>query len=260
MILTIDVGNSNIAFGIHDRDRWVDHWRLRTEAEKTADEYLVLFRNLIGSAGHVLSNVERTVLSSVVPALTPVIASVTRKLTGQEPLIVRHTINTGLDPRRPVPAELGSDLLANAVAAYHRYKRAAVVVDFGTALTFTAVSASGAVLGVAIAPGIRSAVGALSSNTAQLPTVELEAPASALGRTTVHSIQAGIVFGYVGLVDAIVSRMKAEMQADPTQQEPVVIATGGLSDVVAPHSVTITAVEPWHTLDGLRILAELNPA
>lgn len=254
MILTIDVGNSNIAFGMYDHGRWVDHWRLRTEPDKTADEYFVLFQNLIAAGGHPVRNVVRIVISSVVPALTPVIAAVTHRMSGQDPLIVRHTINTGLDPERPIPAELGSDLLANAVAAFHRYRQATIVVDFGTALTFTAVSATGAVLGVAIAPGVRSAVRALVSNTAQLPTVDLRAPKSALGLTTEHSIQAGIVFGYVGLVDSIVERMVAEMG-----EQPVVVATGGLSDVVAPLSKRITNVEPWHTLDGLRILAELNP-
>lgn len=254
-ILTVDVGNTNIAFGIHDGSDWVEHWRLRTESEKTADEYLVLFHNLLEFSGHSDTRLDRTVVSSVVPALTPAITGVTERLTGQPPLIVSHTLTTGLDPATPIPGELGNDLLANAVAAYHIYRRAAIVVDFGTALTFTAVSGDGRILGVSIAPGLRSAVGALSTNTAQLPMVDLSPPPSALARTTVHSIQSGIVFGYVGLVKEVTQRMAAEMD-----QTPHIIATGGLAGTFAPLAACFDEVDQWLTLEGLRILGELNTA
>lgn len=254
MILTIDIGNTNIAFGIHDHENWLDQWRLRTVLEKTADEYLVLFKSLLSSAGLTLTKVERVVISSVVPAVTPAIARVTEQLTGQPPLIVTHTLETGLSQESPIPGELGADLLANAVAAWHRHKTGAIVVDFGTALTFTAVSNTGQLLGVSIAPGLRSAVRALSTNTAQLPNVDLVPPPSALPRTTVHSIQAGIVYGYVGLVKEVVTRMKMEMDGSPA-----VVATGGLADVIAPHCDAFTEVRTWHTLEGLLRLAELNP-
>lgn len=254
MILTIDVGNTNIAVGIADGDEWIEHWRLQTAPEKTADEYQVLFQNLLSASGHTLGAVERVVVSSVVPVLTPAIVAVTKKLFGQEPLVVRHDLETGLDPES-VPAEMGSDLIANATAAYDRCKGAAIVVDFGTALTFTAVSATGRVLGVSIAPGLRSALKALSSNAAQLMAVEIVAPPTALGRNTVHSIQSGIVFGYVGLVKEVVGRMSAEMDTTPT-----VIATGGLATTIAPYVESFDEVRPWHTLEGLILLARKNPA
>ncbi len=254
MILTIDVGNTNIAFGIADGDEWIEHWRLRTAPENTADEYLVLFQTLLSTSGHTLSAVERVVVSSVVPVLTPAIVAVAEKLFGQAPLVVRHDLETGLDPES-IPAEMGSDLVANATAAFDRYKGAAIIVDFGTALTFTAVSATGRVLGVSIAPGLHSALKALFSNAAQLPAVDIVVPPTALGRNTIHSIQAGVVFGYVGLVKEVVGRMSAEMDTTPT-----VIATGGLATTLAPHVDCFDEVRPWHTLEGLIVLARKNPA
>ena len=255
MILTVDVGNTNIAFGIHTGEQWLDHWRLRTDAEQTTDEYLVLFHNLLGVAGHQVDAIERIVISSVVPALTPVIVQVARRLAPEiRPLVVDNTLITGLDPSAPVPGELGSDLLANAVAAYSRFHRSAIVVDFGTALTFTAISGKGHILGVSIAPGLRGAMRVLSGTTAQLPMVELVPPPDALPRTTTHAIQSGIVYGYVGLVTEIVRRMSAAMEDQPT-----VIATGGLAEQFSPIVGIFDAVDQWLTLDGLRRLAELNP-
>lgn len=253
MILTIDVGNTNIAFGLWDNGDWVDHWRLQTSTEKTADEYRVLFETLLTGGGHSPREYRQIVISSVVPALTPAIRAVAQRLTGREPLVVTHRLRTGLNPEHEIPAELGSDLLANAVAVWGRWGQAAIAVDFGTALTFTAVSADGRILGVSIAPGLRAAVGALSSNTAQLPAVELIPPPSALARTTVHSIQSGIVYGYVGLVREVSDRMAAEMDG-----KPVVVATGGLAETFAPVAGLFDAVDQWLTLDGLRRIAELN--
>lgn len=255
MILTVDVGNTNIAFGIHTGRAWLDHWRLRTDPEQTADEYHVLFHNLLAVAGHELHAIERIVVSSVVPALTPAITRVAEKLSpGTPPLVIHNELVTGLDPKSPIPAELGSDLLANAVAAYYRFREAAIVVDFGTALTFTAISSDGRILGVSIAPGLRAAMKVLAGNTAQLPTVALETPPSALPRTTVHAIQSGIVFGYVGLVSEITKRMTAEMGEKPT-----IVATGGLGEQFAPLAGLFDVTDQWLTLEGLRILADLNP-
>ncbi|SIQ79620.1 pantothenate kinase [Alkalispirochaeta americana] len=255
MVLTVDVGNSNIAFGIHTGTTWLDHWRLRTDPEKTADEYHVLFHNLLATAGHELASIDRIVVSSVVPALTPAIITVSEKLCPLPPLIVEKNLNTGLDRSAPIPAELGNDLLANAVAAFHQFRSAAIVVDFGTALTFTAISSRGAILGVSIAPGIRSAMRALSANTAQLPMVELKPPPSALPRTTMHAIQAGIVYGYTGLVKEVLQRMSDEMGTD----KPVLVATGGFAEELAPVAGLFHRIDQWLTLEGLRILAELNP-
>lgn len=253
MTLTVDVGNTNIAFGVWQDGNWVAHWRLRTDIGKTADEYRVLFRSLLEDDGLRLGSFDSVVVSSVVPALTPAIAAVTERIAERKPLIVRHDLVTGLNPESPIPPELGSDLLANAVAAWDRFHDAAIVVDFGTALTFTAVSHDARILGVAIAPGLLSAVGALSTNTAQLPAVELQPPPQALARTTEHSIQAGIVYGYVGLVNEVVRRMASEMETAPT-----VVATGGLAETIAPVMDRFDVVDQWLTLDGLRRLGELN--
>ena len=253
MILTIDIGNSNIAFGIWDGTGWLNHWRLKTDTQSTADEYTVLFQTLLHGAGHGGEEYQTIVISSVVPALTEAITRVAQRVSGKDPLVVSHLVQTGLNPNYPVPPELGSDLLANAVAVWHRYRRAAIAVDFGTALTFTAVSHTGEILGVSIAPGLRSAVGALSSNTAQLPAVDLKAPPSALARTTQHSIQAGVFFGYIGLVREVTSRMGAEME-----QPPYIVATGGLSSTIAGEAGYFDVVDEWLTLDGLRRIAEIN--
>ncbi|MFP4153800.1 MAG: type III pantothenate kinase [Alkalispirochaeta sp.] len=254
MVLTVDVGNTNIAFGIWGGDDWVEHWRLHTDPEQTSDEYFVLFQNLIGLSEHHPADFRRVVISSVVPALTPTIVRVAERLTGKEPLLVNHTMKTGLDPGTPIPPELGNDLLANAVAAYHRTRDGAIVVDFGTALSFTAVSATGVILGVNIAPGLRSAVRSLSSSTSQLPIVDLTPPPHALARTTEHAIQGGVVYGYVGLVKEVIRRMSDEMEGTPR-----VLATGGLAETFAPTAGCFDEVDQWLTLDGLRILADLNP-
>ena len=255
MILTIDVGNTNVAFGIWDRSGWLEHWRLHTDPEQTADEYFVHFQNLLRLSDHRLADIRRVVISSVVPALTPTIVLVSRRLTQKEPLLVTHTVTTGMNADTPIPPELGSDLLSNAVAAFHRTRTGAIVVDFGTALSFTAVSGDGRILGVNIAPGLRSAVRSLSSSTSQLPIVDLTPPPHALARTTEHAIQGGIVFGYVGLVKELLARMSAEMD-----QPPRVFATGGLAETFAPTAGCFDEVDQWLTLDGLRILADLNPA
>ena len=255
MILTVDVGNTNIAFGLWSQGEWVNHWRLKTDPETTADEYLVLFDGLLSGAGARAGSFDQIVVSSVVPALTPAIVRVAERLSGISPFIVNHQVRTGLNPRTEIPAELGNDLLANAVAVWNRYGRAAIAVDFGTALTFTAVSGTGEIAGVSIAPGLRSAVAALSSNTAQLPGVDLVPPPSALARTTVHSIQSGVVYGYVGLVKEVTNRMSQAMG-----ERAIIVATGGLAETFAPVAGLFDAVDQWLTLDGLRRLGELNRA
>ena len=262
MLLAIDVGNTNIAFGIHNHTTWIHHWRIRTVPDQMPDEYRVLFRELLRHKGLDMSQVDRAILCSVVPPLTGALAQMLRQELGpgsdQEdmsrvPLIVGPGIRTGVRIRTDNPAEVGGDLVANAVAAHALYPGNCIVVDFGTALTFTAVDASGDLLGVAIAPGLNSAAAALSSKTAQLPQVRLTPPQAAIGRNTVHSIQSGVVFGYVGLVEALIRRMRQEMGG-----QAHAIATGGLSHVIAPLTEQFTAIEPWLTLDGLRFIAERN--
>jgi type III pantothenate kinase len=172
----------------------------------------------------------------------------------QEPLVIGPGVRTGLRIRTDNPAEVGADLVANAVAAYARFQGPCIAVDFGTALSFTAVAAEGDLVGVALAPGLNAAASALSSNTAQLPRVQLVPPPAAIGRNTVHSIQSGLVFGYIGLVEALIVRMRAELGGSAQA-----IATGGQSRIIAPHTDQFAAVDPWLTLDGLRIIAERNP-
>lgn len=269
MLLAIDVGNTNIAFGVYQEGRWTNHWRIRTVHDQMPDEHGVLFRSLFRDDGLRLEDVDRVVLSSVVPALTTTLSEMLEQQTKGELLVVGPGVRTGLRIRTDNPAEVGGDLVANAVAAHALYGGTSgggstsggqtasgsncIVVDFGTALTFTAVDRSGDLLGVAIAPGLRSAAAALASNTAQLPHVQLVPPPAAIGRNTVHSIQSGVVFGYIGLVSALIERMRAELGG-----QALAIATGGLASVIAPLTDQFAAIEPWLTLDGLRIIADRN--
>jgi type III pantothenate kinase len=253
MLLAIDVGNTNIAFGIYQGNRWTNHWRIRTVRDKMPDEYAVLFRSLLHENDLRMSDISHVVLGSVVPPLTSTLSEMLRRQTRNNLLVVGPGVRTGLRIRTDNPAEVGADLVANAVAAHDRFQNNCIVVDFGTALTFTAVNESGDLLGVAIAPGLHSAAAALASNTAQLPHVQLVPPPEAIGRNTVHSIQSGVVFGYIGLVNALIGRMRTELGG-----QAYAIATGGLARVIAPLTDQFTAIEPWLTLDGLRIIAERN--
>jgi type III pantothenate kinase len=253
MLLAIDVGNTNVTFGAHDGQGWVGHWRVRTVHDKMPDEYAVLFRDLLSSGGVEPRSIGAAVVSSVVPALTGRIAEMVGKLSGCRALVVGPGVKTGIRIKTDIPSQVGADLVCNAVAAHRRFGRNCVVVDFGTALSFTAVSAAGDLEGVAIAPGINTAAASLSRNTAQLPQVPLEAPPKAIGKNTTLSIQAGIVFGYVGLIEKIVDMMRAELGG-----EAIVIATGGTSGVIAPHTDRFSLIEPWLILEGLRAIAEMN--
>ncbi len=254
MLLAVSVGNSHITFGMHEGGAWRKRWRIQTVHAKTADEYLVIFRALFDAAGVPGSGIDGAILSSVVPPLTGTMVQTVQELSGRPPLVVSPALDLGLRITTENPSEVGADLVANAVAAFDRFRGNCIVVDFGTALSFTAVAAAGELRGVAIAPGLTSAVQSLASNTAQLPSVPLEPPPVTCGRNSIHSIQAGIVFGYVGLVGEIVRRMRAELggRAD-------VVATGGQSQVMAPLLGEAVTHEQWLTLEGLRIIAERNP-
>jgi type III pantothenate kinase len=253
MLLAIDVGNTNIAFGIYHQGRWRDHWRIRTVPDKMPDEYAVLFRDMIRDGDLQLADLDQAALCSVVPPLTGTLAEMLERQMGRPPLVVGPGVRTGVRIRTDNPAEVGADLVANALAAYTRFERSCIVVDFGTALTFTAVSDPGDLVGVAIAPGLNSAARALSTNTAQLPRVRLIPPPAAIGRNTIHSIQSGIVFGYIGLVEALIGRMRDELGG-----EALAIATGGLARVIAPLTDQFSAIDPWLTLEGVRLIAERN--
>lgn len=253
MLLAVNVGNTNIVFGVHDGERWLRQWRARTVWDKMPDEYAVLFRDFLREAGLTLASFHQIVLSSVVPPLTGTLCEMLAAQTGHSPLVVSAATNTGLTFCVDNPAEVGADLIADAVAAYERFHTACIVVDFGTATSFTAVSAQAEFRGVAIAPGVNLAMSALAGGTAQLPHIRLEPPPYAIGTNTITAIQSGIVFGYVGLVEELVRRFQAEL-GGPAQA----IATGGLARLVAPLTSCFVASDPWLTLEGIRLIAERN--
>lgn len=253
MLLAVSVGNSHIIFGVHDAGAWVRRFRIQTVHEKTPDEYTVVFRELFSSAGIDAGRTQSAILSSVVPPLTGAMGETIQAISGKRPLLLAPGIDLGLKITTENPAEVGADLVANAVAAYERFHGNCIVIDFGTALTFTAVSVPGELRGVAISPGLTSAVDALARNTAQLPRVPLAAPPEAAGRNTVRSIQSGVVFGYVGLVEGLIRRLREELGGTAD-----VVITGGQSPLIAPLLREKAAVEPWLTLEGLRIIAGRN--
>lgn len=253
MLLAVDIGNTNVVLGAHDGKSWRHHWRVRTVRDKMADEYGALFRMLLGETDLTMASFDHIVIASVVPPLTGRMEEMLGEQTSVAPLVIDHTTPTGLTFAVDNPGEVGADLIANAVAAHARLEGACVVVDFGTATTFTAVSAAATLLGVAIAPGMNLAAAALSGGTAQLPQVRLVPPPKAIGTNTIHSIQSGVVLGYVGLLEGMIDRFRSEMGADVP-----VVATGGLSSVIAPLTDYFTAVDPWLTLDGIRLIGARN--
>jgi len=249
MLLAIDIGNTNIVFGVYAENKWIKIWRIQTDARKTADEYEVIFRSLFTSGKICKSEISQVILSSVVPALNREFEDMLPKLIDCFP----HLVGPEVYERLPInvlnPYEIGSDLVANTMAAYNKIKRTCMVVDFGTALTFTTISDDGSILGVAIAPGLRTAIQALAGNTAQLPHVPPVLPPSVLGTNTVHAIQSGIVIGYTGLVDRIISQTEQTLNCKLT-----IIATGGLASIFAHELTAIEHIEPNLTLDGLRLI------
>jgi type III pantothenate kinase len=254
MLLALDVGNTEITIGVFDADKLVQHWRAATVAERTADEHALLISGFLAQESmNLRTTVSGVVISSVVPRLTQATREMVRRYCGFEPLMLEPGVRTGLSILTDNPREVGADRVANAVAAYALHGGPAVVVDFGTATTFDAVSASGEMLGVAIAPGIQISTNALVSETAQLRRVELVAPRSVIGKNTAESLQAGIVYGFAGQVDAIVRRMIGELGGRAT-----VIATGGLAGILLGVCETIQRHEPWLTLHGLRIIFDRN--
>jgi type III pantothenate kinase len=254
MLLAVSVGNSHIRLGIHRRGSWIHRWLIQTVSARTADEYLVIMRALFARSEVAPGAVDAAILSSVVPPLVSTLTETMTALAGREPLLLTPRLDLGLRVTTENPSEVGADLLANAVAAYGRFGGNCIVVDFGTALTFTAVAAPGELRGVAIAPGLAPSVESLARSTAQLPSVFLAPPPAAIGRNTVHSIQAGIVFGFTGLVREIIGRMRAELGG-----QAAVVVTGGHASLMAPLLGPDVVHEQWLTLEGLRIIAERNP-
>jgi type III pantothenate kinase len=252
MILTIDIGNTNIVFGVYNSCEWVKIWRIQTDWSKTSDEYEVIFRTLLHSAQIPADHIKRTILSSVVPRLVRTFREMLNRLLGHFPTLVEPSVYGKLPIRVINPDEIGPDLVADATAAFTRYGGNCMVIDFGTAITFTTISLSGDILGVAISPGLLTALKSLTGNTALLPEVQLSAPPSVLGKNTIQAIQSGLVLGYAGLVDSMVSKTETEVGF-----ELRVIATGGLAPVLFGISQRIKIIDENLTLEGLKYIAGL---
>lgn len=251
MLLALDIGNSDITVGLWKDKEWKHVWRIASRPDLPELYFGVKIRDYFFESGNAVDQVKTIVLSSVVPAMTEKIKSVTRSLFGKEAIVLGPMVYDKLSMQVLNPYEIGSDLVANAAAAYFKHKQTCIVVDFGTALTFTTVSGTGKILGVSIAPGLKTATRSLSQNTAKLFDVPLEIPASALGKNTITAIQSGILIGYEGLVKSVVTKIQAELN------EPcLVVATGGLSSVITPLGNFFNSIEPNLTLDGLRIIGE----
>src|SRR5215813_5945035 len=249
MLLVVDIGNTNVVLGVYDGPRLKAHWRLATNARATSDEYGILFTNLLRSADLHPRQITGAIVSSVVPMLTGTFETLIEEYFHQRPLFVTSETDTGLTLAYANPKEIGSDRLVNAAAAYHKYRRDLIIVDFGTATTFCVVTKDGQYLGGVIAPGLGISAEALFTRAAKLAKVEFVRPKSVIGSDTASSIQAGLLFGYAGLVDSLVRRMEQELG-----QSALVIATGGLSPILAAETTTIQKIEPFLTLDGLELL------
>ena len=258
MLLTIDIGNTNLTLGLYDANTLVAHWRLATDHARMPDEYGLQFLGLLENAGSTRKDLTGISLASVVPQLTARVVQACREYLSiggvTPPLVVVDTgIKTGIKIRYEDPRAVGADRVCDAVAVMHQYGGPACVVDFGTATTFNAITKDGEYLGGAITAGINLAAEALFTRAAKLPRIDLQRPPSVIGRNTVHAMQSGLLFGYVSMVEGMVARFRAELGDDMK-----VIATGGLAEVVAKETDVIQHIAPWLTLDGLRIIWELN--
>jgi type III pantothenate kinase len=249
MLLAVDIGNTNVVAGIFDGSTLLTHWRLATDPKTTADEYGVLCLSLMARDGSLPEHITGAIISSVVPALTETFESMVETSFGSTPITVSPDMDTGLTLKYSNPKEIGSDRIVNAAAAYEKFHRDLIIVDFGTATTFCAVNRDGEYLGGVIAPGLTISAEALFARAAKLSKVELARPKTVIGTDTASSIQSGLIFGYAGLVDTLVQRMEREMG-----RTSYVIATGGLASVIAPEARSIQHVEPYLTLHGLELL------
>lgn len=253
MILAFDVGNTNIVIGVFHDEHLVTHWRVKTDVHRTCDEYGMILYSLFNYSNLDIKNVKAVVISSVVPPLMQELDWVSQKFFSCKPLVVGPGVKTGLAIKYDNPREVGADRVVNAVAGYHKYGGPLIIVDFGTATTFCVVNQRGDYLGGAIAPGVMISTEALVTRASKLPRVELVKPRSIIGKNTVNSMQAGIIYGFVGQVEGIINRIKLEIEEDP-----LVVATGGLAATIARETDVIDKVDDFLTLDGLRIIYELN--
>lgn len=257
MILLIDAGNTNIVLGVSKNEDYIASWRISTDANKTSDEYAIQVMQLFNQSNLNPADVEGIIISSVVPNIMHSVENMVRKCFRKEPIIIGPGVKTGINIKYDNPKEVGADRIVNAVAAYEIYDRSLIVIDFGTATTYCAITEKGDYLGGNICPGIKISSEALFERAAKLPRVELEKPKSLICKNTITSMQAGIIYGYIGQVEYIVKRMKQEMEV-LGEREPLVIATGGLANLIFRETNVINKVEPRLTLEGLRILYDKN--
>ncbi|MFQ5444419.1 MAG: type III pantothenate kinase [Nitrospinales bacterium] len=253
MVLVIDVGNSHNVIGLFSNAKLLTHWRIRTEWNRTADEYWVLIKEFILLNQVEAETIDDIVIACVVPPLAPILKEMARKYFSCEPLVVGPGIKTGISILYRNPKEVGADRIVNSVAAFEKYGGPIIIVDFGTATTFDAVSQKGEYLGGVIFPGVQISMDALFNNAAKLPRVELVVPERVIGRSTIESIQSGAVHGFVGMIDAIVEKFRQELG-----KKVKVIGTGGIVDWISSQTDSIDVIDPFLTLEGLRIIYEKN--
>ena len=254
MLLAIDLGNTNIKYGVFDGQKLVASFRVSSRISRTADEYGSVLVGLLSDSGISKKDIDGIIFSSVIPALNYTICHMCEYFFGISPLIVGPGIKTGLNIKADNAREVGADIIVNSVSAYNKYGGQVVVIDFGTATTFDIISEKCDLIGVVIAPGIKTSLEGLATKTAQLPMVELDAPKTVIGKNTKHCMQAGIIFGFAGLVENILRKIKKELNLN----EIKVVATGGLGEIIAKEVKMINLVDRTLTLDGLRLIYELN--
>jgi type III pantothenate kinase len=253
MLLVLDVGNTNTVIGVFEKNELVNNWRVVTLPERTADEYGILIRNLYYSSRINTDKITSVIVSCVVPPMLGIIDELCRKYFDITPIYVEPGIKTGMSINYDNPKEVGADRIVNAVAAFYKIGKALIVVDFGTATTFDCIDENGDYIGGVISPGLTTSSEALFLKASKLPKVELIKPNVVIGKNTIHSMQSGIIFGYVDMVDGIVKRISEQMNT-----ELYVIATGGLAEIIADLSITIDEVDDFLTLKGLKIIYDLN--
>lgn len=257
MLLAFDVGNTNIVIGVFDGEKLIRSWRMKTDKNKTVDEYGMLIHQLFEYDGIDMKSVTDVIISTVVPPVLYTLQHLSRKYFNKKAIVVGPGVKTGMVIKYDNPKQIGSDRIVNAVAAYHKYGGPLIVVDLGTATTFCAISKNGEYLGGTIAPGLKISSEALVEKTAKLPKVEIEEPGKVICKNTIESIQAGLVYGHVGLVEYVVNRMKLELSPDGTDKVTV-IATGGMGNLINDSTNCIDYVERDLTLDGLRLIYKKN--
>lgn len=254
MLLAIDVGNTNIKYGVFDGEKLVASFRVSSRINRTADEYGSVLVGLLSDSNIQKTDIDGVIISSVIPSLNYTICHMCEYFFGLTPLMIGPGVKTGLNIKADNPREVGADIIVNSVSAFNKYGGPIIVIDFGTATTFDVITDKCELLGVIIAPGIKTSLEGLVSKTAQLPMIELDAPKTVIGKNTKHCMQAGIIFGFAGLVDNIVSKVKKELGVSDVK----VVATGGLGEIISKEVKTVITVDRTLTLEGLRVIYDLN--